>query len=482
MALPVNSNISSLNAQRNLQRSTLQLSKSLERLSSGMRINRAGDDAAGLAISEGLRSQIRGLDQAVRNSNDGLSLIGTAEGAINSYTDILQRIRELSVQSANDTNSAANRTAIQQEISELLSEAQRIATTVSFNGRKLLDGSFSEMDIQAGADANQTIGIDIGNLQTNAVGRIAHFTTGFLPTDNPLGANDLVLNGVNVDPTTDDGVSTANPTGSAIAIANAINAQTANHGVRAEVLASELTGVAEVATGGSVTFDGTTQQLTINNVPIFDSSITISTGDSTSSLRDAINAKANATGVSATVDNSGQLIMTARDGRNIDVVTTGSIGDELGLLAVDGNYDDTTGGKLKIISDQAISVSGSNPGYAGLSETVYAIDETTAINRVDVSTKIGATDAITMVDNALNSINKIRAGLGAITNRLEYTIQNLQTTSENLSASESRIRDADFAIETANLTKNQVLQQAGVAILSQANATTQSALSLLQGR
>ena len=481
MALPVTSNIASLNAQRNLQRSTSQLNKSLERLSSGMRINRAGDDAAGLAISEGLRSQIRGLDQAVRNSNDGLSLIGTAEGAINSYTDILQRIRELSVQSANDTNSASNRTAIQQEISQLLAEAQRITTTVSFNGRKLLDGSFTDMDIQAGADANQTISLDIGNLQTNSVGRIAHFTTGYLATDNPLGASDLVINGVNITPTSGDGISTANASGSAIAIANAINEETANHGVRAEVLPSEMTGVAKVADGASVTFDGSTQQLTINNVPIFDSSITVSPGDSTGSLRDAINAKANATGVSATVDSSGQLILTADDGRNIDVVTTGSIGDELGLLAADGNYDDTTGGKIKIISDGAISVSGNHPEYAGLTETVYAIDNTTAINRVDVSTKAGATDAITMVDNALNSINKIRAGLGAITNRLEYTIQNLQTTSENLSASESRIRDADFAVETANLTKNQVLQQAGVAILSQANATTQSALSLLKG-
>lgn len=481
MALPVNSNISSLNAQRNLQTSTNRLSKSLERLSSGMRINRAGDDAAGLAISEGLRSQIRGLDQAVRNSNDGLSLIGTAEGAINSYTDILQRVRELSVQSANDTNSASNRTALNQEVTQLLAEAQRIATTVSFNGRKLLDGSFTSMDIQAGAMANQTIGIDVGNLQTNAVGRIAHFTTGSLPTANPLGAGDLVINGVNVSATTSDGVSTANASGSAIAIANSINEQTASHGVRADVLPAELNGVAKISDGVSTTLNGTTEQLTINNVDIFDGSITISSGDSTSSLLDAINSKANATGVTASVDNTGKLILTANDGRNIDVVTTGDIGDELGLLSADGNYDATTGGKLRIVSDEPISISGSHPAYAGFTETVYAIDDTTAINRVNVSTKTGATDAIMMVDNALDSINKMRAGLGAITNRLEYTIQNLQTISENLSASESRIRDADFAVETANLSKNQILQQAGISILSQANASTQSALSLLQG-
>ncbi|HOE97031.1 MAG TPA: flagellin, partial [Candidatus Sumerlaeota bacterium] len=181
MALPVNTNVSSINAQRNLQRSTLALGKSLERLSSGLRINRAGDDAAGLAISEGLRSQIRGLTQAVRNANDGLSLIGTAESAIGTYTDILQRVRELAIQSANDTNSHNNRQALNEESQQLLEELQRIATTVEFNGSRLLDGTFQAKQLQVGAQANQTISIDTGNLLTHNLGKVARATGSAVP-------------------------------------------------------------------------------------------------------------------------------------------------------------------------------------------------------------------------------------------------------------------------------------------------------------
>ena len=177
MALTVNSNIASINAQRNLGKSTLSLNKSLERLSSGLRINRSGDDAAGLAISEGLRSQIRGLNQAVRNANDGLSLIGTAESAMNTYTDILQRIRELAIQSANDTNSPQNRQAMNAETIQQLEELQRIATTVEFNGTSLLDGTFTSKQLQVGAQANQTISINMGDLRTSEIGQVAKVQT-----------------------------------------------------------------------------------------------------------------------------------------------------------------------------------------------------------------------------------------------------------------------------------------------------------------
>jgi flagellin len=477
MALPVNSNIASINAQRQLQRSTSQLGKTLERLSSGLRINRAGDDAAGMAISEGLRAQIRGLTQAVRNANDGLSLIGTAEASINSYTEMLQRMRELAVQSANETNSAANRLALNQEANQLLDEMQRIATTVAFNGTKLLDGTFTAKQLQVGSEAQQTITITTGNLQTNTVGMVAEVTSSAVPATGPLSDGELLINGYNVGAGTSDGVSYTNPAGSAIAIAAAINTYTADHNVQAQVQETTVTGVAAVA-GGS--FDGTAEQLTINGVDIFDGAIVVNANDSTNTLRDAINQKSNQTGVTAAVDATGTLVLTAADGRNVTVTTTGSIGDELGLLGADGDYSATTGGVIKLVSNEEITVGGTSPAVAGLTATTYAKDPNTAINMLSVSTVEGANKAIIQVDNALDQVNRIRAGLGAITNRLEHTIQNLQAVCENLAASESRIRDADFALETANLSKNQILQQAGVAILAQANTTTQAALRLLQ--
>jgi flagellin len=240
MSLSVNSNVASINAQRQLQKSTNQLNKTLERLSSGLRINRAGDDAAGLAISEGLRSQIRGMEQAVRNANDGLSLIGTAEGSMDSYTEMLQRVRELAVQSANETNSASNRAALNQEATQLLDEMQRIATTVAFNGTKLFDGTFVNKQLQVGSDPNQTISITAGNLQTNSIGMVAQVTSSAVPATGPLSDGALVINGVNVGAGSTDEVSYLNPSGSAIAIANAINAKTAEHNVTAEVLGTNV--------------------------------------------------------------------------------------------------------------------------------------------------------------------------------------------------------------------------------------------------
>ncbi|MEN6627743.1 MAG: flagellin [Candidatus Sumerlaeia bacterium] len=459
-----------------MQTSTSQLNTTLERLSSGLRINRAGDDAAGMAISVGLEAQIKGMNQAVRNANDGLSLIGTAEGSMDSYTNMLQRIRELAVQSANDTNSSSNRAAINQEANQLLDEMQRIATTVAFNGTKLFDGTFVNKQLQVGSDPNQTISITAGDLRTNSIGMVAQVTGTAVPASGPLSDGALVINGINIGAGSSDGVSYANPSGSAIAIANAINAKTAEHNVRAEIMDARVTSVANVVGG---TFDGTTQQLTINGIDIFDTSTTVAAGDGTGALCDAINAKSNQTGVSATIT-SGKLVLTAEDGRNITATTTGSIGDELGLLAANGDYTATTGGQIKLISNDEIVVAGTSPAVAGLTATTYAKDPNSAINMISLATVDGANLAITQIDNALEQVNSIRSGLGAITNRLNQTISNLQSVSENLSASKSRICDADFATETATLTRAQILQQAGVSILAQANTTTQSALKLLQ--
>lgn len=485
MTLSVNTNIASLNAQRNLQGSTVKMNKALERLSSGLRINNAGDDAAGLAISEGLRSQIRGLNQAVRNAGDGLSLIGTAESAIGSYTEMLQRIRELAVQSANDTNSAANRTALDKEVQQLLEEMQRVATTIEFNGTKLLDGTFVKKQLQVGAHSGETIEFDTGNLQTSVMGQIARQTGTALtlaadPTDTSLAFNGVYITDF---AKYEDKVSASNAIRSAITIAAAINAKTNLHGVTAKVNENVVTSSHAVAGG---TIDFTTADFRINGEQILSGNVTIQAGDSDGKLRDAINAKSNLTGVVASVDDTGKLVLTAADGRNITVTTANgtNVAEELGFAAtgVDADINVAQGATITLQSDEDFVISGSNPSIVGFGSVTVRRDPDLALNKLTIATVAGANLAIQQVDNALNQINEIRARLGAITNRLEHSISSMQTVSENLSASESRIRDADFAAETANLTKNQILQQAGIAILTQANTTTQGALQLLQGR
>jgi len=478
MALTVNSNIPSLNAQRNLQKSTLALGKSLERLSSGLRINRAGDDAAGLAISESLRAQVRGLNVAVRNANDGISMVATAEGAIQEITNILQRMRELAVQAANDTNSPNNRASLNLEVTQLIEELTRISTTVQFNGRNLLDGTFQDMKLQTGSLANQTIDISISDLRATSLGAVA-MRTSTAPTA-ALSNNDLLINAVNIGATSSDGISYLGGTYSAIAMANAINIMTGQTGVEATANATTVTGTSAIT---AVNVNGTTDQIWIDGVNI--GPVNILGDDSDGALRKAINQITNQTGVAATVDTSGKLVLTAKDARNVTVKVVnagaGTIGaTNLGMASADG-ADWTSTGTYTLVSDESFSVTGNAPGKAGLTALTTAVDLSTAINTVSVTTHANATQALIRTDYALRQVNNIRADLGAITNRLEVTVANLTTISENLAASDSRIRDADFAYETAVLTKNQILQQAGVAILAQANMTPQAALQLLKG-
>ena len=488
MALIVNQNISSINAQRNLTRSQKGLNQSLERLSSGMRINRAGDDAAGLAISEGLRAQVRGLNMAVRNANDGISLINTAEGAIQEVTNIFQRIRELSVQAANDTNSPANRASLQLEVDQLIEELGRIAENINFNGRNLFDGTFTDMKLHVGAQKDQNISITIADLRPARLGAVAQHTS-----DNPtaplLNGGDLIINGIPMGITESDGVSHAGGDMSAIAYANMINAKTGETGVEAEILPNTVTG--DAAVGPVTILDG---DLKINGVSV--PAVTVQANDSDAALVNAINSVSNQTNVTASIQ-SGELKLTTKDGQNIHVdITTNrdpvgpppasdaqdALRTALGMDTLMGT-DTVTNfvGSYKLISDKLISVSGVAVLDAGLQEMSIPIDFSTAVNQINISTQAGANDAILMADYALRQITMNRAELGAISNRLDMTVSNLMTVSENLAASESQIRDADFALETATLTKNQILQQAGVAILAQANQLPQAALSLLQG-
>ena len=711
----INSNIASLNAQRNLNSSQSQLGVSLQRLSSGLRINSAKDDAAGLAISERFTTQIRGLNQATRNANDAISLSQTAEGALGEYGNILQRVRELALQSANATNSSSDRAALNSEVQQQLAELNRISTQTQFNGQNVLDGSFTAAQFQVGANANQTISVNIGDASTTALGAF-QFTNSASPvTGTALSSGDLTINGVNVGTSTDGSadsivsainavsnqtnvdatatssiVATNAPTGKtsltsgdlvingvnigAVAgqydlaaqgagIATAINNVTATTGVTATansvtgaltlsssvgetiaITSNNSTGGAanvENATGlelsGSTAFGSNSIALTgtkgtsvatfaFANVTNGDT-FTVGTGanlktyefqtggvtgalsgsnyiigdgysndsELNAEVLDALNgtttAGSAANGVVATttggtnvtltndalgvetlassviVDDGGgavtavtntagtgiaedstivldgttyTFITGATSGNSISLTQTGADAAALDLIgtalggaintnhtanttdivatfggggdtvivtadvkgtsgnasialtgtasgagaagtatdATDGAYTaSTTYGLISLSSSAAYQVAGNNPALAGLSTASSTL---TAINTIDISSVTGANTAITLVDGALDQVNSIRGDLGAIQNRFESTIANLTTTSENLSAARSRIRDADFAAETANLTRLQILQQAGISILSQANSLPQLALSLLQ--
>lgn len=474
MGIRVNQNVQSLIARRNLETTNGQLTKSLERLSSGLRINRAADDAAGLAISEGLRSQIQSLAQATRNAGDGLSMLQTAEGALQESTNILQRIRVLAVQSANGTNSSGDRANLQLEVDELISELQRIGSESEFNGTALLDGTVSNFQLQVGGEEGQIINFSISDFRATRMGAVAEHTSAraINTGDGIDAAGELTLNGIDIAATSaaSDTLSlAANASESAIALAAAINAQEGETGVRASVEEASQDGTAAVtaftaaATGAN--------QLSINGQAIIGSFVN---NDSDGALRDAINGLSNLTGVTATVV-SNELVLTAEDGRNINIAVAGT-GANSGFADGDVIYGD-----VKLSADTTFVVGGTEAANLGFTAASYTVDPTTtAVNTVNISTVEGANAAFEKVDNALRQINQGRAQMGAVQNRLESSINGLRIQRENLVAAESRIRDVDFAEETAELTRNQILQQAGTAILAQANVLVpQSALSLL---
>jgi flagellin len=721
----INTNVSSLNAQRNITKSQGTLSQSMERLSSGLRINSAKDDAAGSAIVSRLTSQVRGLDQAVRNANDGISLVQTAEGALSESSNILQRMRELSVQSANGTYTSGNRTTLNAETQQLVKELDRISSSTNFNGLNLLDGTSSDVKLQIGAEANQTISVSIGTMDAKSlgvadsagVGSVGREGTGTSLADaadsvtnvnaiKSLGTGDLNINGIAIDGATaaSDTASSAGKAASAISTAAAINAKSAQTGVTAVVgetrvggtamtavattgtinlngvsisinttddeattrsavvdainLKSEQTGVTAVDTGtdnggvtlvaadgrnisiddstagsltgaltgltftassasintGTVTlvadggkainitsgakgnssdvgfmegtYSGTATQVSsnladstaatpgvamtpgnvfVNGVSVGPSYATTDTASSTgndysaiskaaafnavsdqtgvtavvnqnvakntiaqttgaagtdiavgsingvaitsfassgvkstdrAALVDAVNAISKQTGVTAVdtgEDGSAQDFVTgaaagggirliAEDGRNIDVALTNSAFAGFATAGTDATA--TFVGEFTLKSDKEIVVTrgtDTNISNSGLTVGTYGGGKDgMALSSIDISTVDGANKAIKAIDNALTKVNDVRADLGAVNNRLDFTINNLSSISQNATASRSRIQDADFASETANLSRSQVLQQASSAMLAQANSAPQQVLSLLR--
>jgi len=477
MAQVINTNIASLNAQRNLNSSQNAVNTALQRLSTGLRINSAKDDAAGLAISERMSTQINGLNQAVRNANDGISLAQTAEGALSQIGTNLQRIRTLAVQSANSTNSAEDRASLQKEVAQLAAEIDRVAKDTDFNGTKLIDGSFSAQKFQVGANAGQTITIDsIANARASALGTYEGYSNATLGIDTPADAATPHTITLGEDA---NGNAITYDLGSIATDAKAIAAALTSQGISGlSVTANATTVDAGTATTATTTVAGTSS-FTLNGV-----TVSVATSDNMTSNRanalEAINAKSSVTGVRA-IDTGSGLALEAADGRNITVAdfaagtaTNATIAD-LGLAG-----EDTTGSTLNFSYKAPTGVTGDiSASFLAATESIGAGG--TAVNAIDISTVEGATSALNALDAALSTVSDARASLGAIQNRFSSVVSSLETTSENLAASRSRIQDTDFAAETASLTRAQILQQAGTAMLAQANSLPNNVLTLLRG-
>lgn len=593
MSLVINTNVASINSQRQLMNSGNALDRSTERLASGQRINSAKDDAAGLAISNRMTSQVRGLNQAVRNANDGVSLVQTAEGALQEVTNILQRMRELSIQSANGIYSDADRNTLNAEVQQLKLELDRIAATTSFNGQPLLDGSMAKTTLQIGSEANQTIGIDIESFSTTSLGGssgdiVGEAVTG-VGTDhsteiaalNALEDGDLIINGTAIKPLT--------PAAETLKEALAsINSDLEGKGASVSSLVQV---VGETAGSGVLRAPSETLTLTLRDGDGLEQTYTITGTNSLKELVDKVNSE---TAIEASINETGKLVLTAPDAASLTVAEAGTVVSSTGLVNGHHNFslvfNDTSANKNGVtiqlgagadaadhVSALGIDVQDANGNLLGsavdvsgtpapatlqegdliingiaigkispqevtgtlnaaatLAEVVRVInlssnetgvvafpggngevalrsangeeisirygDTATAadvlaitglkernategvgsVASIDISTAEGAQRAIGIIDKAIDQVSATRADLGAVNNRLDFTVANLSNVSEKTSAARSRIVDADFAAETADLSRAQVLQQAATAMLAQANARPEQVLQLLQ--
>lgn len=530
MGLVINTNVASLNAQRNLESSQNVLNKALQRLSSGLRVNGAADDAAGLAISSRMTSQIRGLNVAVRNANDGISLAQTAENALQETTSILQRMRDLAVQAANGTNGTQDTSSIQSEITQLVAELDRIATTTTFNNRNVLDGTLGTLSFQVGANANETINIATGDMRAKALGTQPGLvqTKGLrvsLGNDAADAGTQGIGEGAGAAVITAGDLTISVDGGTAVDIASAANggdlsfvAAGGTNSNAAKLIAARINGLRQAGVTGlddvyatastsfrtsdlaAADYSGTTVpgasarnvaagsltngQLTLNGIDV--GPVTFLANDSDGSLVNAINAKTGSTGVTASVS-SGELILEAADGRDI-IIDIDQAGANT-IFGGGGSGFDAALANLRVTGSVTVSANGTLDFSAGANESDAGLNGnigganvavTGNIANADVTTVSGANTLIGSVDAAIEQVNTLRSTLGATQNRFQSTINNLSSVAENVTAARSRILDADFASETASLTRSQILQQAATSILAQANAVPQLALQLLQ--
>ena len=488
MASFINTNLNALNAQRSLSNSQASLSTSMARLSSGLRINSAKDDAAGLNISERFTAQIRGLNQAARNANDGISLAQTAEGALGSVSSILQRVRELAVQSANATNSSSDRLALNNEVGQLTSELDRIGVNTQFNGQNLFDGTFGAAVYQVGANANQTITAATVNVRTTAYGNnqvAGTGASGATAVVAAFGANGVGVGSLAISGFAGTGTVAVAANDTVAAIATAINAQKGSTGVSAT---AQTDLALSFSANGNYSFNIASNTSSATSVNFAVSNF--QTVDGLSAAAAAINDQTSKTGVVAVVNSAGNgLKLTNSSGADIalskSTANTGDIvmqklnssgttsGTTVGLAAA-ATSATITSGYLILDSEKSFGATSTTNALASLSSSLNTVAS------IDVSSFSNASQAIKTVDSALSMVNAERAKFGALQSRFEATIQNLNISSENLTASRSRIQDADFATETANLSRAQILQQAGTAMVAQANQLPQGVLALLR--
>lgn len=463
MALSVNTNVASINAQRNLSKSSDALGTSMQRLSSGMKINSAKDDAAGLQIANRLSSQVNGLGVAQRNANDGVSMAQTAEGAMTESSNILQRMRDLALQSANGSNDANARAALQKEVGALQQELTRIAETTKFGGTSLLDGSFGTKQFQVGSNANETINVSLRDVSADAIGAYEVKGAGSVLGTKADSSLEDILDG-----TTED--TTLNINGKTVTVAENAGAETIAKAINAEASGVTATSVLSTTLTGLSSAD----------------SAELKIGDQTYKLAEfGGDAERLAVAMVAdgydVVESDGDLTINATgvDGIELTAATDGTAQLDGGTAA----GEQAVASRLELSSPDKIGISGAtvdeilggglvDSGGAGKLTNVKSID----ISGIDAK---GAQGAINTIDAALAQIDAQRADIGAVQNRLGFTAANLANVSENVSASKSRIEDTDYAAETAKLTRNQIMQQAGTTILAQSNQLPQAALSLL---
>lgn len=530
MALTVNTNVASLNTQKNLNKASDALSTTMQRLSSGLKINSAKDDAAGLQISNRLTSQINGLNVAVKNANDGISIAQTAEGAMQESTNILQRMRELALQSANGSNSAEDRASLQAEFSQLSTELTRIAETTTFGGRNLLDGSFGTTSFQVGANANETINVTLGNISASTIGsyQIGSSGTAFAGireadpalTQAVTDAQDAIDALDPSDPYYADDLAAAQEalTAAQAAADTAFSAgtltvqgsgQSANVTLVGNESAKELASKLNGAISGLSASARTVAKISVDEDVLAGGSATftvkVGSGDaitmvgvtSTADLADQLSSNASKLGITVNLSDKGELTIVSESGESISFgAQTDSAGDALADSVVSASVQDADG-SWSTKAELDVAGSSSLAGYVQLdSAKSYALTATggadvaevfgsskaslKSIANADITTAEGSQSAIAVIDKAISNIDTQRADLGAVQNRFDSTVSNLQSIVENSTSARSRIQDADFAAETAELTKQQTLQQASTAILAQANQLPSSVLSLLQ--
>jgi flagellin len=463
MSMVINTNASALNAIQNLEKNKAALTSSMEKLSSGLKINRAADDSAGLSIASRMAAQIGSFTQASANAQSGVSLINIADGALSSIASSLTTLRALAIQAANGTLTSSDRSSINANAESLLTQINSVVAQTNFNGLNLLDGTL-DTTLQVGTEAGDSIVLTAKSANTADIGAVI---VNSAAVTTALAAGDLVINAAAVRASVSDGVSYSNPSASAIAIAAAINGNGTDLDARA-VINPTVTDVSDYAVSSNT--QGT---ITVNGVQTSIISIADQLADSVTNAITAINAISNETGVVASANADNQLIFTAADGRNITIEYDNVYNTDFG--AIDAG---TTTGTVTLTSSKPITIGGANPGYAGL--TGGTVSTLTVLATADLSTQANAISSLAVIDGAIDAISDIRSNFGAVENRLYSAIENLSNNLVNLQDAKSEIMDTDFAVEMANFAKLQIMQQAATSILAYANAAPQNVLKLLQ--